>query len=90
MGNTTILMVINHFSNACHLIPLPKLPVAFETVELLCNYVLCFYELPEDVIPDCWPQFTSRVWTAFFKLLEINISLISSSDLSRYLLRIHF
>lgn len=30
-GNTTILTVVDHFSKACWLIPLPKLPTALET-----------------------------------------------------------
>ncbi len=45
-GQTTILTVIDRFSKACRLIPLPKLPTAFETEEALCNYVFRFYGLP--------------------------------------------
>lgn len=36
-NNTTILTVVDRFSNACRLIPLPKLPTALETAEALCN-----------------------------------------------------
>ncbi len=36
-GNTTILTVIDRFSKSCHLIPLPKLPTALETAEVLCS-----------------------------------------------------
>ncbi len=36
-GHTTILTVIDRFSKACRLIPLPKLPTALETAEHLCN-----------------------------------------------------
>lgn len=76
-GNTTILTVIDRFSKACRLIPLPKLPTAFETAEVLCNYVFRFYGLPQDIVSDRGPQFTSRVWSAFFKQLNVNISLTS-------------
>lgn len=76
-GNTTILTIIDRFSKACRLIPLPKLPTSFETAELMCNYVFRFYGLPEDIVSDRGPQFTSRVWTAFFKHLNVNISLTS-------------
>ncbi len=76
-GNTTILSIIYRFSKACHLIPLPKLPTAFETDESLCNFVFRFYGLPEDIVSDRGPQFTSRVWSAFFQKLNINISLTS-------------
>ncbi|KAL0168445.1 hypothetical protein M9458_036667, partial [Cirrhinus mrigala] len=34
-GHATILTIIDRFSKGCHLIPLPKLPTAMETAELL-------------------------------------------------------
>lgn len=76
-GNTIILTVIDRFSKSCRLIPLPILLTAFETVEILCNYVFRLCGLPEDIISDRGPQFTSRVWAAFFKHLNINVSLTS-------------
>ncbi|KAI2660458.1 Transposon Tf2-9 polyprotein [Labeo rohita] len=76
-ANTSILTVIDRFSKSCRLIPLPKLPSAFETTEMLCNYVFRFYGLPKDIVSDRGPQFTSRVWSAFFGLLNINVSLTS-------------
>ncbi len=76
-GHTTILTVVDHFSKACRLIPLPKLPTALETAEVLCNYVFRFYGLPEDIVSDRGPQFTSRVWAAFCRHLDINVSLTS-------------
>ncbi len=65
------------FSKACRLIPLPKLPTALETAEVLCNFVFRFYGLPEDIVSDRGPQFTSRVWSAFCQQLDINFSLTS-------------
>ncbi len=76
-GHTTILTVIDRFSKACRLIPLPKLPTALETAEALCNYVFRFYGPPEDIVSDRGPQFTSRFWSAFCRQLEINVSLTS-------------
>ncbi len=40
---STILTVIDRFSKACHLIPLNKLPTAFETAEVLLEQVFRFY-----------------------------------------------
>ncbi len=57
---TTILTIIDRFSKACRLIPLPKLPTAFETAEALLQNVFRFYGLPEDIVSDRGPQFTSR------------------------------
>ncbi len=79
-GNTTILTVIDCFSKACRLIPLskqPSKPTAFETAESLCNFVFRFHGLPEDIVSDRGPQFTYRVWSAFFQKRNINISLTS-------------
>ncbi|KAL0159211.1 hypothetical protein M9458_042936, partial [Cirrhinus mrigala] len=76
-GHTTILSVIDRFSKGCRLIPLPKLPTALETAEALCNTVFRFYGLPEDIVSDRGPQFTSRLWSSFFRLLGVNVSLTS-------------
>ncbi|KAL0147106.1 hypothetical protein M9458_057630 [Cirrhinus mrigala] len=76
-GFTTILTVIDRFSKSCHLIPLTKLPTALETAEALCEYVFCFYGLLDDIVSDRGPQFTLHLWSAFFKFLNINISLTS-------------
>ncbi|KAL0147274.1 hypothetical protein M9458_057420, partial [Cirrhinus mrigala] len=70
--HTTILTVVDRFSKSCRLIPLPKLPSALETAETLCNYVFRFYGLPDDIVSDRGPQFTSRLWSAFFKCLNVN------------------
>lgn len=58
---TTILTIIDRFSKACRLVPLPKLPTAVETAEALLQNVFRFYDLPENIISDRDPQFTSRV-----------------------------
>lgn len=76
-GHTTILTVTDRFSKACRLIPLPKLPTTLQTAEHLCNLVFRFYGLPGDIVFDRGPQFTSRLWSAFFKSLDINFSLTS-------------
>ncbi|KAI2665369.1 Transposon Tf2-9 polyprotein [Labeo rohita] len=76
-GYTTVLSVIDRFSKGCRFIPLTKLPTAMETAELLCNWVFRFYGLPEDIVSDRGPQFSSRLWASFCRLLGINVSLTS-------------
>ncbi|KAL0186709.1 hypothetical protein M9458_018379, partial [Cirrhinus mrigala] len=76
-GNTVILTISDRFSKACRLIPLTKLPSALETAEVLCNQVFRLYGLPDDIVSDRGPQFTSRLWSSFFRLLNVNISLTS-------------
>ncbi len=60
-GNTNILTVIDRFSKSCRLIHLPKLPTTLETAEVLCSFVFRFYGLPDDIVSDRGPQFSSHV-----------------------------
>ncbi|KAL0152505.1 hypothetical protein M9458_052228 [Cirrhinus mrigala] len=76
-GNTCILVIIDRFSKFCRLIPLKGLPTALETAEILFNHVFRYYGIPEDIVSDRGPQFISRVWRSFFRLLGVTISLSS-------------
>ncbi|KAK3545117.1 hypothetical protein QTP70_000990 [Hemibagrus guttatus] len=76
-GCTYILIIVDQFSKACRLIPLPRPPTALDTAECLFNHVFRYYGLPEDIVSDRGPQFTSRVWRAFCKRLGVTISLSS-------------
>ncbi len=77
VGNTCILVIIDRFSKFCHLILLAGLPTALQTAELIFNQVVRYYGIPEDIVSDRGPQFISRVWKAFFSLLDVTISLSS-------------
>ncbi|KAK2889879.1 hypothetical protein Q8A73_018179 [Channa argus] len=76
-GNTTILTIIDCFSKAVHFVPLPKLPTATETAELLTQHVLRLHGIPRDIVSDRGPQFVSQVWKAFCKALGATVSLSS-------------
>ncbi|KAL7855896.1 hypothetical protein AOLI_G00195000 [Acnodon oligacanthus] len=62
------------FTQAVHLIGLPKLPSA---LELLLNQVFRVHGIPLDIVSDRGPQFVSAVWHAFGKALGTNMSLTS-------------
>ncbi|XP_049335604.1 uncharacterized protein LOC125802248 [Astyanax mexicanus] len=74
---TTILTVIDRFSRGVRFIPFPSLPTAFQTAEVLFNYVFRIFGIPENIVSDRGPQFTSQVWSAFFELLGVSVSLSS-------------
>ncbi|KAL0150076.1 hypothetical protein M9458_054735, partial [Cirrhinus mrigala] len=76
-GNTCILVIVDRFSKFCSLLPLKGLPTAMETAESLFNHVFRYYGIPEDIVSDRGPQFISRVWKSFFKLLGVTVSLSS-------------
>ncbi|KAI2646962.1 Transposon Tf2-9 polyprotein [Labeo rohita] len=75
--NTCILVIVDRFSKFCRLIPLQGLPTAWNTAKLLFDHVFRSYGLPEDIVSDRGPQFISRVWKAFFRLLGVTVSLSS-------------
>ncbi len=64
-GNTCILIIVDRFSKACKLIPLPGLPTALVTAESLFNQVFRHFGIPEDIVSDRGPQFISRVLESF-------------------------
>ncbi|KAK3545165.1 hypothetical protein QTP70_001783 [Hemibagrus guttatus] len=76
-GFTTILVTVDHFSKACKLILLKGLPTALETAEALFSNIFRHFGIPEDIVSDRGPQFISRVWRGFFKLLGVSVSLSS-------------
>ncbi len=76
-GNTCILVIVDRFSKSCRLLPLKGLPTAIETAENLFNQVFRYFGIPEDIVSDRGPQFISRVWKAFFSLLNVTVSLSS-------------
>ncbi|KAK3549656.1 hypothetical protein QTP86_005410 [Hemibagrus guttatus] len=76
-GHTAVLVVVDRFSKGCKLIPLKGLPSAMQTAEALFLHVFRNFGLPEDIVSDRGPQFTSRVWGSLCARLGIGVSLSS-------------
>uniref|UniRef100_A0A3Q3A6S0 Gypsy retrotransposon integrase-like protein 1 n=1 Tax=Kryptolebias marmoratus TaxID=37003 RepID=A0A3Q3A6S0_KRYMA len=76
-GMNTIFTIIDRFSKACHLIPLRRLPSAFQTAQLLVKHVFRLHGIPQDILSDRGPQFSARVWKHFCSALEAKVSLTS-------------
>lgn len=76
-GNSVILTIVDRFSKSVHYIPLPKLPSAFETANLLIHHVFRLHGIPQDIVSDRGPQFSSKVWRAFCRALGATASLSS-------------
>ena len=60
-----------------HFVPLSKLPSALETANLLIQHVFRLHGIPQDIVSDRGPQFSSRVWKAFCQALGASASLSS-------------
>ncbi len=76
-GNRVVLTVVDRFSKAAHFIPLPKLPSARETATVVIDHVFRVHGFPRDVVSDRGPQFVSKFWREFCKLLGASVSLSS-------------
>uniref|UniRef100_A0A3P9IIW0 Gypsy retrotransposon integrase-like protein 1 n=1 Tax=Oryzias latipes TaxID=8090 RepID=A0A3P9IIW0_ORYLA len=77
LGNTVIFTIVDRFSKAVQFIPLPQLPTATETADLLVNSVFRHHGIPADIVSDRGPQFISQVWKAFCSALGATVSLTS-------------
>ncbi|KAK3518249.1 hypothetical protein QTP70_034616 [Hemibagrus guttatus] len=76
-GNTVIMVIVDRFSKAARFVPLPKLPTAKETADLIITYVFRVFGIPQDIVSDRGPQFSSRFWRAFCQSLGASVSLSS-------------
>ena len=66
---------MDRFSKSCRLHPLPGLPTALQTAEALVTHVFRHYGVPEDIVSDRGPQFTSRICKVFMERLGVAICL---------------
>ncbi|KAK3512896.1 hypothetical protein QTP70_028961 [Hemibagrus guttatus] len=76
-GFTTVMVVVDRFLKRCKLIPLKGSPTAMQTAEAMFQHVFRNFGLPEDIVSDQRPQFTSRVWGSLCAQLGIGVSLSS-------------
>lgn len=76
-GMSIILTIVDRFSKQAHFIPLPKLPSAAETAEILINQVIRLHGIPSEILSDRGPQFVSKVWKHFCSSLGASATLTS-------------
>ncbi|KAK3511773.1 hypothetical protein QTP70_021808 [Hemibagrus guttatus] len=72
------MVVVDRFSKGCKLVPLKGLPTVMQTAEAMFSHMFWNFGLPEDIVSDWGPQFTSRVWGSLCAWLGIGVSLSSS------------
>ncbi|GMF46125.1 unnamed protein product [Phytophthora fragariaefolia] len=68
-GRTGILVFVDHFSKMVHLAPVAAEVTADESAELFLDLVFRHHGLPESIVLDRDPRFTSAFWTRLFALL---------------------
>ncbi|GMG15543.1 unnamed protein product [Phytophthora fragariaefolia] len=66
---TGILVFVDRFSKMVHLAPVAAVVTADGTAELFLALVFRHHDLPESIVSDRDPRFTSAFWTRLFALL---------------------
>jgi predicted aspartyl protease len=74
-GFNAILMVVDRLTKMRHLIPCRDTCTAEELALLYLNFVFRYHGLPQSVVSDRGPQFTSEFWKALCELLGIQVHL---------------
>ena len=70
-GNTAVWVVVDLFSKEAHFVPLPGVPTAEETAGLYLKHIWKLHGIPEQMISDRGPQFTSHLMKGLFERLGV-------------------
>ncbi|KAE8914160.1 hypothetical protein PF003_g1314 [Phytophthora fragariae] len=68
-GRTGVLVFVDRFSKMVHLAPVAAEVTADESAELFLDLVFRHHGLPESIVSDRDPRFTSAFWTRLFAVL---------------------
>ena len=74
-----ILIAVDRLTKMAHFIPTTSKVTAKETTELFLRYVFQYHGLPDNIISDRDPKFTSHFWKNLHKILGINL-LMSTAE----------
>ncbi|KAE9117942.1 hypothetical protein PF010_g8413 [Phytophthora fragariae] len=74
-GRTDVLVFVDRFTKMVHLIPVSDTATAVETAAHLIDSVFCHHSLPESIVSDRDPRFTSAFWSSLFELLGTKLSM---------------
>ena len=68
-----IWVVLCRLTSLVHLIPLMTTTTAAQLALLFMTNIVCLHRLPETIVSDCDPKFTSLFWTELHQLLGIKL-----------------
>ena len=78
-GHNAILVVVDRLTKMAHFIPTIDKVTAKETAELFLQNVFRYHGLPDSIVSDRDPRFTSHFWENLHKILGIKL-LMSTAD----------
>ncbi|KAE9083189.1 hypothetical protein PF010_g21304 [Phytophthora fragariae] len=74
-GRTGVLVFVDRFTKMVHLIPVSDTVTAAETAAHFIDCVFRHHGLPESIVSDHDPRFTSAFWSSLFQLLGTKLSM---------------
>ena len=78
-GNTGIVVFVDRFSKMVHLAAVPQTVSGIQTARIFLDRVFRLHGLPEDIISDRDPRFTSKFWKEVFQRLGTTLKM-STAD----------
>jgi putative transposase len=78
-GKDSLLVVVDRFSKRAHFIPVPVSISAESTAKVIIREVVRLHGVPESIVSDRDPRFTSDVWQSLWRSLGTNLLMSSSS-----------
>jgi hypothetical protein len=77
-GKSVILTVVDRFSKYAHFVPLGHPYMATSVAKVFFEEIVRLHGLPESIVSDRDPVFTSKFWTELFKLSGVKLQLTSA------------
>jgi hypothetical protein len=77
-GKDVILVVVDRFTKYSHFIALTHPYTAQTVVNLVLDNIFKLHGLPEVIISDKDPIFTSSIWQSLFKAMEVKLHMSSA------------
>ncbi|KAE9269943.1 hypothetical protein PF001_g29005 [Phytophthora fragariae] len=78
-GRTGVLVFVDRFTKMVHLIPGSDTVTAAETAAHFIDCVFRYHGLPESIVSDRDPRFTSAFWSSLFQLLGTKLSMSTAA-----------
>jgi hypothetical protein len=81
-GKSVILTVVDRFSKYAHFVPLGHPYTATSVDKVFFEEIIRLHSLPESIVRDRDPVFTSKFWTELFKLSRVKLQPAADVDFS--------
>ncbi|KAE8971040.1 hypothetical protein PF010_g28085 [Phytophthora fragariae] len=78
-GRTGVLVFVDRFTKMVHLIPVSDTVTAAETAAHFIDCVFRHHGLPESIVSDRDPRFTSAFWSSLFQFLGTKLSMSTAA-----------